>query len=304
MASSSQSRASLTATNKEGVPSASRVAAATAASRPSRNATARRGAMPIRPRFARTLGVRVSGYPAGSSSTNAGFEHNSRPKISAATGAENANDRGAFTLTLTSRMSSSKIERSASSSSHTSSEYTYASSSSSSSSSPQMPSSEGEARKWRATNATAASTSPARADTSCFPSGLTRVSAFRNHAPARRDSRAGTASSFSPASTRHARGDVFSPMRAPAQGWIPWGFRTGEGAGTYPEQRMKKSSDANFRKRSSKTSESETRDAPRERGTGSPGSLGSGSSVATPRAMASRSAVSARSASRNATAAP
>jgi hypothetical protein len=47
--------------------------------------------MPIRPRFKRSLGVCVSGYPTGSSSTNAGFEHSSRPKISAATGAENAN---------------------------------------------------------------------------------------------------------------------------------------------------------------------------------------------------------------------
>ena len=112
--------------------------------------------MPIRP-ASRAPGRSRLRAPRGSSSTNAGFEHNSRPKISA-TGRRKRNDRGAFTLTLTSRMSSSKIERSASSSSHTSSEYTYASSSSSSSSSPQMPSSEGEARKWRATNATAAST--------------------------------------------------------------------------------------------------------------------------------------------------
>mmetsp|Transcript_2323 Transcript_2323/g.9109 ORF Transcript_2323/g.9109 Transcript_2323/m.9109 type:complete len:300 (+) Transcript_2323:1271-2170(+) len=133
MASSSHSRASLTALNVEGVPIKSRVAAATATSRPSRNADARNGATPIKPRFVRTLGVCVSGYPRGSSSTNAGFEASSLPKISVAQGKENANARGAsfpsspargprVRFAIASRISPSKIERSASISSRTSSE--------------------------------------------------------------------------------------------------------------------------------------------------------------------------------------
>ena len=136
------------------------------------------------------------------------------------------------------------------------------------------------------TNQTSASTNSFLFGNSCAP-GWLKILASANHAALLLASLNGTASSFSPATTKQLLdGEVPSPIRWPGIGRTPVA-RTGDGAGTYPAQSTKKSNEQ-------KTSFSF--------------SVFSVSFVATsnsaPFATASRSARSPSSAKRNATAAP